>query len=329
MSRKRKSKYLILISEEGIDYEMRRRKIELAREGNVRVLTELSSDSDYLVRCSIARNINTPPKVLERLSRDPNVEVRKNLVENMNVTEKILKKLAFDEDVTVMLGVLRNVNCTSAVCKALWKGALKRKELRPECDISYVVYEIVKHRLTGRDVLRDIARKKPSGDVKYLGFLAQRDDISEKTLELLVDDTPNSVLWSRNCTRRLVGKVARNHFQELFEMFKMNSAPVCGYPQKVFRKVVERYLNQAWRSEFDKLEVYMKTTSEKLLMSLKGLPFESIVGLIRKVDRPDVLLSMPEARNARRMLMWDDDRRIADAAMNSESAEAKALSSTL
>ena len=64
----------------------------------VDVLTELAKDSDWYIRCLVARNPNTPVDVLTELAKDSDCDVRRNVAGNPKLKEVLTDKNKSDED---------------------------------------------------------------------------------------------------------------------------------------------------------------------------------------------------------------------------------------
>ena len=58
----------------------------------VDVLTELAKDSDWYIRCLVARNPNTPVDVLTELAKDSDCDVRRNVAGNPKLKEVLTDK---------------------------------------------------------------------------------------------------------------------------------------------------------------------------------------------------------------------------------------------
>ena len=78
-----------------LSYDM---KYELAdnKRTSKEVLTILSKDEGWYVRCRVASNLNTPKEVLKKLSTDESSNVRYWVVNNHNTPKEVLKKLSKD-----------------------------------------------------------------------------------------------------------------------------------------------------------------------------------------------------------------------------------------
>ena len=64
----------------------------------VDVLTELAKDRDWYIRVSVAGNSNTPVDVLTELAKDSDCDVRRNVAGNPKLKEVLTDKNKSDED---------------------------------------------------------------------------------------------------------------------------------------------------------------------------------------------------------------------------------------
>ena len=78
-------------------------KIKLAdnKRTSIEILTILSTDKSWTVRCNVVDNLNTPIEALKKLSKDNSWYVRSRVARNPSTPIDILKKLSTDEDVSV------------------------------------------------------------------------------------------------------------------------------------------------------------------------------------------------------------------------------------
>jgi pentose-5-phosphate-3-epimerase len=74
------------------------------------VLSALSKDDHWGVRCGVAQNINTPTDVLSALSKDDHWGVRHGVVKNPNTPTAVLITLSEDSDWGVRYGVVFHPN---------------------------------------------------------------------------------------------------------------------------------------------------------------------------------------------------------------------------
>jgi len=76
----------------------------------VEILTNLSTDSNKIVRYRVAENINTPVKILKSLTTDLDLEVRYCVAGNPNIPIEVLTTLATDSSHEVRCCVVQNPN---------------------------------------------------------------------------------------------------------------------------------------------------------------------------------------------------------------------------
>ena len=86
-----------------------------------KILEELSSNSDNIVRSNVAWNLNCSAKTLEKLSNDSDFNVRYWVVCNRNCSAKTLEKLSNDSYWNVRYNVARNPNCPIEILEKLSK----------------------------------------------------------------------------------------------------------------------------------------------------------------------------------------------------------------
>jgi 3-methyladenine DNA glycosylase AlkC len=98
-------------------------KCSVAKNPNtpIEVLELLTKDKNMYVKCSVAKNPNTPIEVLKLLAKDKNGHVRCTVAKNPNTPIEVLKLLAKDENEYVRGDVARNVNTPAEVLKLLAK----------------------------------------------------------------------------------------------------------------------------------------------------------------------------------------------------------------
>lgn len=65
-------------------------------------------NSDYIVRCLVAGNSNTPVDVLTELAKDSDYDVRVSVAENPSTPVDVLMELAKDRDYDVRVSVACN-----------------------------------------------------------------------------------------------------------------------------------------------------------------------------------------------------------------------------
>ena len=87
----------------------------------VEILTILSTDEYWLVRCRVAENPNTPKEVLTILSADKDYGVRCSVAKNPNTPKEALTKLSTDKSSDVRYRVAVNLNTPTKKKQIDWR----------------------------------------------------------------------------------------------------------------------------------------------------------------------------------------------------------------
>ena len=87
-------------------------KVNLARNlrTSKKILTILSKDKNWYVRCDTANNPNTPIEILTKLSKDKDWWVRCRVASNLNTPKKVLIKLATNGKEPISYCAIKNLS---------------------------------------------------------------------------------------------------------------------------------------------------------------------------------------------------------------------------
>ena len=77
---------------------------------NPEILTALSKDKNFEIRCSVASNIFSTPEILLNLSKDKDFAVKSSVVDNISSTTEVLLVLSKDKDHAIRYSVAQNTS---------------------------------------------------------------------------------------------------------------------------------------------------------------------------------------------------------------------------
>jgi hypothetical protein len=166
-----------------------REKLARHETTSVHYLEFLSTDSEDIVRCSVASAINIlnmSPNYIATLAQDSNVEVRIKLAENTGIPVSCFETLARDNEIEVRCAIARNSNAPAHCLEIL------AKDIETE-----VLLLAAQHRNTSSSCLESIFQKASKNNEILAGLASNQS--SSTNLLLTIYSHFNSSIEIRRC----------------------------------------------------------------------------------------------------------------------------------